>query len=120
VAKKLVFIVTHGPDEPEKATVPFTMAVASQALGADVAIGLQGAGAALAEKGAAETVAFPGCTPLKQLLDAFMAQGGKLYTCGPPLDARKIARDKLIEGVRVVHAETFGELYIGADNILVY
>jgi predicted peroxiredoxin len=118
--KKLLFIITHGIDEPEKVTVPFTMAVASQSLGADVSIGLQGAGSTIAEKGAAELVSFPGCAPLKNLLDAFQAQGGKLYTCAPPLEFRKIGENNLIDGVNVVHAETFGELYIDADSILVY
>ena len=120
MAKKLVFIVTHGPEEPEKVTVPFTMAVACQALGAKVAIGLQGAGAGLAAKSAADKVTFPGCTPLKDLLEVFRSYEGKIYTCGPPLDYRKIARGSFIEGVNVVDAETFAELYIDADNILVY
>ena len=120
MAKKLVFIITHGPDEAEKVTVPFTMAVASQAVGAEVTIGLQGAGAAIAAPGAAEKVAFPGCTPLRELLDAFRSYNGKIYTCGPPLDYRHIDRRKLIEGVTVVDAEAFAELYTGADNVLVY
>jgi predicted peroxiredoxin len=120
MAKKLVFIITHGPDEAEKVTVPFTMAVASQAVGDEVVIGLQGAGAGIAEKGAAEKVAFPGCTPLKELLDVFRSYNGKMYTCGPPLDYRRIPRDNLIEGVSVVDAETFAELYTAADNVLVY
>lgn len=120
MVKKLVFIITHGIDEPEKITVAFTMAVASQTLGADVSIGLQGAGATIAEKGAAELVSFPGCTPLKTLLDAFQAQGGKLYSCAPPLEYRKISKKNLIDGMNVVNAETFGELYLSADNILVY
>lgn len=120
MTKKLVFIITHGIDEPETVTAAFTMAVASQSLGAEVSIGLQGAGATIAEKGAAELVSFPGCAPLQTLLDAFQAQGGKLYSCAPPLDYRKISKNNLVNGMNVVHAETFGELYIGADNILVY
>ena len=120
MAKKLVFVVTHGPDEAEKVTVPFTMAVACQAAGAEVAIGLQGAGAAIAANGAADKVAFPGCAPLKELLETFRSYGGKMYTCGPPLEARRIAQTNLIEGVSVVSSHDFAELYIGADDILVY
>lgn len=120
MTKKLVFIITHGIDEPEKITVPFTMAVACQSLGADVSIGLQGAGATIAEKGAAELVAFPGCAPLKNLLDAFQDQGGKLYICAPPLEFRKISENNLIDGMNIVHAQTFSELYISADSVLVY
>ena len=118
--KKLLFIITHGPDEPEKVTVPFTMAVACQALGAEVAIGFQGAGAAIAAQGVADKVAFPGCTPLKELLDVFRSYRGKMYTCGPPLDYRRINRSGLIEGVTVVDAGAFAELYTSADNVMVY
>jgi predicted peroxiredoxin len=120
MSKKLVFILTHGPDEAEKVTVPFTMAVACQAAGAEVAIGLQGAGAALAARGAADRVAFPGCAPLKELVETFRDAGGKMYTCEPPLDARGIAQNDLVVGVKVVGSHDFAELYIGADNILVY
>ncbi len=120
MAKKLVFIITHGPEEAEKVTVPFTMAVACQAMGAEVAIGLQGAGAGIAAKGAADKVAFPGCAPLKQLIEVFRSYDGKMYTCAPPLEYRHISQSNLIEGVETVHAEGFAELYIGADNILVY
>ncbi len=35
--EKLVFMVTHGPEDPELATIPFVMAVA--ALASDVEVG---------------------------------------------------------------------------------
>jgi len=120
MSKKLVFIITHGPDEPEKVTVPFTMAVASQSMGAEVAIGLQGAGAGIAARGAADKVAFPGCAPLKDLIEVFRSNNGKMYTCPPALDYRHISAGNLIEGVAIVHAEAFAELYLAADNVLVY
>ena len=120
MAKKLVFIITHGPEETEKVTVPFTMAVACQAMGAEVTIGLQGAGAGIAKKGAADKVAFPGCAPLKDLLSAFSSYKGFMCTCGPPLAFRGIKKEDLISGVKVVGAEDFAQLYIDADNVLVY
>jgi predicted peroxiredoxin len=120
VAKKLAFIITHGPEETEKVTVPFTMAVACQALGSEVVIGLQGAGAGIAAIGAADSISFPGCAPLKELMDIFRSYNGRMLTCGPPLDFRKIDRDKLIDGVEIVDAEAFAELYSSVDNVMVY
>jgi predicted peroxiredoxin len=96
------------------------MAVTCQALGAEVAVGLQGAGAGLAAKGAAETVSFPGCTPLKELMDVFFSYRGRMYTCGPPLSYRGIAGSSLIEGASIVDAGKFAELYLDADSVLVY
>jgi predicted peroxiredoxin len=37
---------------------------------------LQGNGAYLAKKGYAEAVTFPGLTPLKTLIDSYVANGG--------------------------------------------
>ena len=42
--EKLVIMVTHGPDEPELATIPFVMAGAAVASDVDVVMGFQGEG----------------------------------------------------------------------------
>ena len=42
--EKLVIMVTHGPDEPELATIPFVMAGAAVASDVDVVMGFQGDG----------------------------------------------------------------------------
>jgi predicted peroxiredoxin len=36
MTSKLVIVATHGPDDPERATIPFAMAVAAQASGIEV------------------------------------------------------------------------------------
>ena len=115
---KLVFLVTHGLDNPERATIAFTMATATQAMGAEVLIGLLSDGAELVRQGTAEKINFPGCTPLKVLLEAFLARGGMLYTCPPGLEARHITPKEYIEGVKVMHASDFAREYINAKNVL--
>jgi predicted peroxiredoxin len=120
MAGKLVFLVTHGPDSPERVTIPFTMAVAVQALGTEVSIGFLADGALLTKKGVADKIAFPGCAPLKDLMDTYRARGGKFYTCPPGLAARHIATDDLMDGVSVVHAAEFAEQFINASNVLVF
>jgi predicted peroxiredoxin len=120
MAGNLVFLVTHGPDSPERVTIPFTMAVAVQALGTDVSIGFLADGAMLTKKGVADKIAFPGCAPLKDLMDTYRDRGGKFYTCPSGLATRHISIDDLIEGVSILHATEFAEQFITASNVLVF
>jgi len=41
MSRKLVFMVTHGPEDPERATIPFAMAVGAQAAGIEVVMGFR-------------------------------------------------------------------------------
>ena len=55
-SEKLVFMVTHGPVQPELATIPFVMAGAALASDVAVVLGFQGDGVRLMQTGVAETV----------------------------------------------------------------
>ncbi len=74
--EKLVFIATHGGEDPERATFPIMLANAAQAMDVEAVVVLQGNGVLLAKKGYAEGVSFPGLTPLKTLVDSYVANGG--------------------------------------------
>lgn len=119
--EKIVIMCTRGPEEPERATIPFVMATAAQASEVDVVIGLQADGVMLAKKGIADGVAAPGFPPLKELLDMYLEMGGKLLVCGPCVQTRKIdPKTDLIEGAGVAGAATFVEEITAATNALVY
>lgn len=120
MSRKLVFMVTHGPEDPERATIPFAMAVGAQAAGVEVVMGFQIEGVLLLKKGCAEEVAAPGFVPLKELLDIYTSSGGKLYACGPCVASRGIETADFVSGASVVNAPTFIEQFVTADNVLVY
>jgi uncharacterized protein involved in oxidation of intracellular sulfur len=63
-------------EEPERATFPFVMANAAQAMDVEAVVVLQGDGVYLAKKGYADDISVPGFTPLKQLIDNYVANGG--------------------------------------------
>jgi predicted peroxiredoxin len=63
---KLVFMVLHGPTEPEHATIPFVMACAALASDVEVVIGLQANGVELGRIGGADSVEADGFPPLKR------------------------------------------------------
>ena len=120
MANKLVFMVTHGPEHPEAATVPFALAVAAQAAGVAVVMGFQMEGVRLLKQGGADKVAAQGFVPLKELMDTYHSSGGEFLACGPCIAMRKISPEEFIAGARVVNAPTFVEQFLQATNVLVY
>jgi predicted peroxiredoxin len=118
--KKLVLMLTHGPENAELATIPFVMAVTAQASDIDVLMGFQGNGVMLTLKGMAERVAASGFPPLKDLMKTYIEGGGKLYVCGPCVGSRMITQQELVQGATIVGAATFVSECVSSTNVLVY
>ena len=118
--EKLVFMVTHGPDAPELATIPFVMAGAAVASDVDVVMGFQGDGVLLVKQGVAETVEVPEFTPLRDLLKTIGEFGGKLLVCSPCLKSRGLTQADLIDGAEIVAAGRFIAEVTSATSSLVY
>jgi predicted peroxiredoxin len=112
---------THGPENPERATIPFVMATAGQAADVEIIMGFQADGVRLAAKGVAESIAAPSFPPLKDLFNAYLEAGGKLLVCGPCVQSRKIDPKKdFVDGASVVGAATFVQHCTEATNVLIY
>ncbi len=120
MTRKLVLMVTHGPEHAEAATIPFVLAVAAQSAGVEVVMGFQIDGVRLLQRGVAEKVAAPNFVPLKELMDIYRAGGGVFYACGPCVATRGIKTGDFIDGAQVVNAATFVEQFVTATNVLVY
>jgi predicted peroxiredoxin len=119
-AEKLVFMVTHGPADPELATIPFVMAAAALASDVAVVVGFQADGVELVRKGVAETVAAPEFAPLAKLMADVRELGGLLLVCGPCVKSRGIAAADMVDGAEVVAAGRFIAEITSATNSLVY
>jgi predicted peroxiredoxin len=118
--EKLVIMVTHGPDDPELATIPFVMAGAAVASDVEVVMGFQGNGVLLMKQGVAETVEAPEFTPLHELLKTVREFGGKLLVCSPCLKSRGLTQADLVEGAEIAAAGRFVAEITSATNSLVY
>ncbi len=118
--EKLVFMVTHGPADPELATIPFVMAAAALASEVRVVMGFQGAGVELIKRGVAETVQAPEFQPLAKLLSDVRELGGSLLVCNPCIKSRGISPDDLVDGAEVVAAGRFVAEVTSASNALTY
>jgi predicted peroxiredoxin len=118
--EKLVYMVTHGPDHAEHATLPFVMACAALAADVEVVMGFQADGVCLMQKGEAEHVEARGFPPLTKLVGEYRELGGKLLVCGPCINSRGITQADLVEGAEVVAAGRFVAEITSATNSLVY
>lgn len=117
--EKLVIMATHGPEDPERATIPFVMACAALASDVSVVMGFQADGVCLVHQGEAETVQAPDFPPLAKLLDDFRELGGTLLVCAPCVKSRGIA-EALVPGAEIVGAARFVAEVTSATNTLVY
>lgn len=120
MAEKLVIMCTHGPEEPELATIPFAMAGAAVASDVEVVMGFQGDGCLLVKKGVAEKVAAPEFAPLGDLLSTVHELGATFLVCSPCVKSRGLGEDDLVEGAEVVAAARFVAEITAADETLVY
>lgn len=119
-SEKLVLMVTHGPKDPERATIPFVMAAAALASDVAVVLGFQADGVELVQAGVAGTVAAPEFPPLSKLLADVQELGAALLVCSPCLKSRGIGTNELIEGAEVVAAGRFVAEITSATNALTY
>ncbi|MCL4562114.1 MAG: DsrE family protein [Chloroflexi bacterium] len=118
---KLVILCTHGPEDVERATLPFVVATTAQASDMEVIMGFQVNGVMLAKKGCAEHVFAAGFPPLTELLNAYLEAGGQMLVCGPCVNARKLNPETdFIQNAKVVNAATFVKEFSEATNVLMY
>lgn len=103
-SEKLVIFGTHGPEDPERASLPFVIGNAALVMETKVTVMLQGTAVLVAKKGCYEHVFAAGLPPLKELVDSFIEQGGTLLVCTPCIQERKIIPDMLIETAKPVKA----------------
>ncbi len=102
--EKIVVIATHGAEDPERATLPFVVANAAQAMDTKAVVILQGYAVTLATPGVYEHVFASGMPALKELVDGFLKQGGELLVCTPCIKSRQIAPETLIPGGKPIAA----------------
>lgn len=115
---KLIFTCTNGPDNPERATLPFVAAnVAAQA--GQRAIVLCTIDAVwLGTEGGADDVAAPGLPPLKDLLTEFAGNGGDIWLCGACTKPRAITEEQVAKGAIIVGAaKVIEEVVAGAKMV---
>lgn len=98
-----LFILTNISDDADKAALPLVLANAALSADKDALIWLTLDGVALARDGAAEEVQPESFAPVKELLDIFIENGGRIGVCPPCAKTHNVTDNNKLE-----HAEWMG------------
>jgi predicted peroxiredoxin len=118
--EKIVYVLTHGVEDPERCTFPFVLAGAAMAMDVHCTVVLQGSAVFLIKKGILEHIKVPGLKPLKELVEEFLQNGGEILACIPCLEERGIEGSDLIEGATMGKAGKVVSRVLEANATMVY
>lgn len=101
----MLFCTSHGPESPERATVPFIAAATAIASGQPATVVCTIDAVWLGVAGRAEEVEEDGMPPLADLLRQVVAGGGEIWLCSACTTKRGITGDtELVAGATIVGA----------------
>jgi predicted peroxiredoxin len=118
--EKIVIFGTHGPEDPERACLPFVIGNAALVMEVQVTIMLQGSAVYIAKQGCYEHVFAAGMPPLKDLIQSFVEQGGILLICTPCIQERNITPEMLVKIAQPVKAGRAVMEILEATNVMTY
>ena len=98
-----LFILTNISENADKAALPLVLANAALSADKDALIWLTLEGVKLAKTGAADEVQPESFAPVKELLDLFVENGGRIGVCPPCAATHNVTDDNKLE-----HAEWMG------------
>lgn len=113
MSQPLLVHCTHGKEEAERAILPFIVGNVAVTADQQATIFLTAEGVWLATKGYAEQVKKEGFTPLREIMDSFIANGGKIWACGACTKPRGITDADIIDGAKIVTAANLVEQLVG-------
>ena len=116
---KAVISLTTGLEDAEKVTVAFLVAVGAAEQGRETLMFLTKEAVRLTVPGVAVGVACDGCPPLPDLVNRYVAAGGRFLVCPICFDARHLDKGNLID-----NAELGGTVpmwnWIGDDDAVTF
>jgi len=117
--KKLLIVMTTGPEDPEKTYAPFYTAALSSAMEIDTSMYFLMHAPKLLKNGFAEQIKLKKGGTLRQFIDMAMEGGVKFYACEESLTTLcEINPSDVIDGVRIVGSSTLADLALEADSVL--
>ncbi len=109
---------TNGNGDIEKASLSFVVANTALASGQDTAVLLTTDGVCIPTKGYTDGLEANGFPPLKELVNNFVSNGGKLWVCGACAKPRGIGPDDLMDGAELVGAATAVEAMVSGTRTI--
>jgi hypothetical protein len=119
---RILYVQTHGSDDPARSATPFFLSAAAAAMDAEVGIYFTMNGPTLLKKGVPETLIVPraggGGKELRYFIDQALEMGVTLYVCQPSLDLHGLTMDDLIDGVRMIGGVAFNDMAVRYDAVI--
>jgi len=121
--KSMMYVQTHGVDEPGKTATPFFLAAAAAAMDIEAAIYFTMNGATLLERGVAEELMIKrgeGGQSLRFFMDQALELDVKFYVCQPSLDLHDLTMEDVIDGVEMIGGAAFNDMALEADAVITF
>ena len=118
MSERLIFICSHGKEDPERAILPFVAANVGAMAGQETAVLCTIEGVWIGTKGGADEISKDGFPALPELYAEYIGNGGEVWLCGTCTRPREISDDQLREGAKIVGAaKVIEEVVAGAKTI---
>jgi predicted peroxiredoxin len=115
MAQPLIIHCTYGKEDAERAILPFIVGNVAVTADQKATIFLTIEGVRIATKGYADDIKKEGFPPLKEIMQSFISNGGKLWACGACTKPRGITEADLIEGAQIVTAANLVEQLVNGS-----
>jgi len=117
---RLLYVHTHGIDDPGRCATPFFLAAAAAAMEFEVMIYFTMYGPTLLRKDVIDKIGPKGDQgqPLRYFIEQATGLGVRLLVCQPSLDLNDLSLDDLIDGVEMIGGAAFNSLAASADAVI--
>ncbi len=117
---KVLYVQTHGVDDPGRSATPFFLSAAAAAMDCEVAIYFTMYGPQLLQRDVVDKLGPKGDSgqPLRYFIEQATDLGVRLLICQPSLDLNDLSIDQLIDGVEMIGGAAFNDLAIEADAVI--
>lgn len=119
---KILYVQTHGADDPGRSATPFFLASSAAAMDCEVGIYFTMYGPQLLRKDLVDTIGPKGeqGQPLSYFIDQAKGLGVRLWICQPSLDLNDLTLDELIDGVEMIGGAAFNDLALNAEAVIAF
>ncbi len=117
---KILYVQTHGVDDPGRSATPFFLAASAAAMECEVMIYFTMYGPTLLRKDVIDKIGPKGerGQPLRYFIEQATGLGVRLLVCQPSLDLNDLSLDELIDGVQMIGGAAFNDLALSADAVI--
>ena len=119
---KILYVMTHGVNDPARCATPFFLSASAAAMDAEVMIYFTMYGATLLQKDVVDKIGPKGerGQKLSYFIDQATSLGVRLLVCQPSLDLNDLEIGNLVDGVEMIGGAAFNDLAVEADAVVTF